>query len=77
MLFRSADPLGRRPIPGCPFGAPSHWLVGTVGRMQSVKDQTLLARAFVMALSQQPALRHRLRLVMVGAGPLREVRRPS
>lgn len=68
----AADPLGRRPIPGCPFGAASHWLVGTVGRMQTVKDQTLLARAFVMALSRHPALRQRLRLVMVGDGPLRE-----
>jgi sugar transferase (PEP-CTERM/EpsH1 system associated) len=68
----ATDPLGRRPIPGCPFGEPAHWLVGTVGRMQTVKDQTLLARAFVMALSRQPALRHRLRLVMVGDGPLRE-----
>lgn len=59
------------PIAGCPFAAPAHWLVGTVGRMQAVKDQTLLARAFVRALALQPALRERLRLVMVGDGPLR------
>lgn len=58
-------------IAGCPFAAPAHWLVGTVGRMQTVKDQTLLARAFVRALALQPALRERLRLVMVGEGPLR------
>jgi sugar transferase (PEP-CTERM/EpsH1 system associated) len=59
------------PIPGCPFAAPDHWLVGTVGRMQTVKNQTLLAWAFVLALQQQPALRDRLRLVLVGDGPLR------
>ena len=59
------------PIPGCPFVAPAHWLVGTVGRMQTVKHQTLLARAFVQLLQQQPALRERLRLVLVGEGPLR------
>lgn len=58
-------------IAGCPFAAPGHWLVGTVGRMQAVKDQTLLARAFVRALELQPSLRERLRLVMVGDGPLR------
>ena len=63
---------GARPrIAGCPFGEPHHWLVGTVGRMQTVKDQTLLARAFVVALARRPALRDRLRLVMVGDGPLR------
>jgi sugar transferase (PEP-CTERM/EpsH1 system associated) len=58
-------------IDGCPFRRPEHWLVGTVGRMQAVKDQTLLARAFVRALHIAPGLRARLRLVMVGDGPLR------
>jgi sugar transferase (PEP-CTERM/EpsH1 system associated) len=58
-------------IAGCPFRRPEHWLVGTVGRMQAVKDQTLLARAFIRALELAPALKTRLRLVMVGDGPLR------
>ena len=58
-------------IEGCPFHRPEHWLVGTVGRMQAVKDQTLLARAFIRALETAPALKARLRLVMVGEGPLR------
>lgn len=58
-------------ISGCPFIRPEHWLVGTVGRMQTVKDQTLLARAFIRALEIAPELRPRLRLVMVGDGPLR------
>lgn len=61
----------RPPIPGCPFTGASFFIVGTVGRMQTVKAQTLLARAFTRALEQQPALRDRLRLVMVGEGPLR------
>lgn len=64
-------PAARAAIPGCPFVAPDLWLVGTVGRMQAVKDQTLLARAFVAALQKQPALADRLRLVMIGEGPLR------
>lgn len=58
-------------IAGCPFDPSRHWLVGTVGRMQVVKDQVLLARAFVHALSMAPELRLRMRLVMVGEGPLR------
>ena len=59
------------PIPGCPFVPDQHWIVGTVGRMQAVKDQPTLARAFVLALQMQPALRDRLRLALVGDGPLR------
>jgi len=58
-------------IEGCPFQSGPHVLVGTVGRMQSVKDQLTLARAFVLALQQQPILRERLRLVIAGDGPLR------
>ncbi len=69
--FSPAEGGEPAPIPGCPFQAPAHWLVGTVGRMQTVKHQTLLARAFVQVLQQQPALRERLRLVLVGEGPLR------
>lgn len=56
---------------GCPFARPGHWLVGTVGRMQAVKDQPTLARAFIRALEIDPSLKERLRLVMVGGGPLR------
>lgn len=62
----------RQAIPGCPFTDSKLWLLGTVGRMQTVKAQPLLARAFVNALHQQRALRERMRLVMVGDGPLRE-----
>ena len=58
-------------IGGCPFDGHDHWLVGTVGRMQAVKDQLTLVRAFVLALRQRPGLRERVRLVMVGDGPLR------
>ncbi len=68
--FERAD--GERVAPsGCPFVEPSLFVVGTVGRMQTVKAQPLLAQAFVRALQLQPALRERLRLVMVGDGPLR------
>ena len=62
---------GRAAIAGCPFGAPDEWIVGTVGRMQPVKDQLLLAQAFIQAIGRAPELRRSLRLVMVGEGPLR------
>jgi len=62
---------GQQPIAGCPFNPAEHWLVGTVGRMQTVKDQTMLAQAFVQALAQAPHLKTKMRLVMVGEGPLR------
>ncbi len=58
-------------IAGCPFDPAKHWIVGTVGRMQTVKDQVMLAQAFALALAQAPGLRRCLRLVMVGEGPLR------
>jgi len=55
----------------CPFTDPALWLVGTVGRMHAVKDPVNLARAFVRAIERDPPARARLRLVMVGDGPLR------
>jgi len=68
--FCPASP-GVSPITSCPFNPAQHWLVGTVGRMQAVKDPVMLAQAFVQALILAPQLQARLRLVMVGEGPLR------
>lgn len=59
------------PVGGCPFVPPHDWLVGTVGRLQGVKRQTDLVRAFVRALQLAPAMRADARLVIVGEGPLR------
>lgn len=55
---------------GCPFG-PECWLIGTVGRLQTVKNQPLLARAFVRLIQSHPDARERVRLIVVGEGPLR------
>lgn len=66
------NPDGPQPIAGCPFDPGQHWIVGTVGRMQPVKDPVMLAHAFVRAVALEPALQSRLRLVMVGEGPLRK-----
>ena len=67
---------GRLPIPGCPFGEPGQWLLGTVGRMEAIKDPLTLARAFVRAQEQGSVAARQLRLVFVGEGALRnEVQR--
>ena len=58
-------------IAGSPFGASDAWLVGTVGRLNPVKDQVLLARAFVRAGELSVDARDRLRLVIAGEGGLR------
>jgi len=56
---------------GCPFDRARHWLVGTVGRMDPVKDQVTLVRAFARALIDSPSARDRMRLVLAGDGPIR------
>ena len=61
---------GRARIEGCPFTDDDLWLVGTVGRLQQVKDQVTLAEAFVRAVKHGPA-RTPMRLVVAGDGPLR------
>ncbi len=48
---------------------PGLFVVGTVGRMQPVKDPCNLARAFVRAVAKDGTAAERLRLVMVGDGP--------
>jgi len=67
--FAPADGVRRR-VEGCPF-TTDHWVVGTVGRMQLVKDQVTLARAFVHAVRVDRTVAQRMRLVMIGDGPLR------
>jgi sugar transferase (PEP-CTERM/EpsH1 system associated) len=62
---------GRQAIPGCPFDEPGLWLVGTVGRMEGIKDPLNLARAFVRAQAIDPAAARHLRLIFVGDGALR------
>lgn len=46
-------------------------VIGTVGRMEPVKAQTLLAEAFVLLHQECRHLQNRLRLVMIGDGELR------
>ena len=45
-------------------------VVGTVGRMEAVKDQLTLVRAFLHLRRNNPAAAQRLRLVLIGDGAL-------
>ena len=63
---------GSRPSLGPPgFISSENLVVGTVGRMETVKNQLTLVEAFVNLLEREPKARERLRLVIVGDGPLR------
>lgn len=63
---------GGVPLAGCPFDAPRGLIVvGTVGRLQAVKDQLNLVRAFArLAASRRPEF-DGLRLMIAGDGPMR------
>ena len=57
----AADASPVQPIDGCPFHPDRHWIIGTVGRMQAVKDQLMLTRAYIALIAQAPELRERAR----------------
>ena len=61
----------REALPQPGFAASDSFVIGSVGRMMAVKDPLTLAKAFVHLASMRPELRSRLRLVMVGDGPLK------
>jgi sugar transferase (PEP-CTERM/EpsH1 system associated) len=65
-------PGQRGSIPGSPFQSSGDWLVGSVGRLESIKDPLNLVRAFIRARSLHPVAAQRMRLVVAGEGALRE-----
>jgi sugar transferase (PEP-CTERM/EpsH1 system associated) len=54
-----------------PVDGRAPFVIGTVGRLQDVKDQATLIDAFARLRAMLPEQRGRLRLVLVGDGPLR------
>lgn len=54
------------------FRTPRLKLIGTVGRLDPVKDQITLVAAFIHLLSTYPELKDKVRLVLVGAGGLQD-----
>lgn len=53
-----------------PWNAEEVFVFGTVGRVQAVKDQLTLVRAFAALLERFPLAREHVRLLIVGDGPL-------
>lgn len=53
-----------------PYRRGEHLVIGAVGRMQAVKDPLNLVDAFLRLRDLSPADWQRLRLVMLGGGPL-------
>ena len=62
-----AKPLSLLPIE---FRDPKLLLIGTVGRLDPVKDQLTLVQSFIHLVKTQPELSHKVRLVIVGSGVL-------
>ena len=60
----------RQAVAGSPFDDPDTVIVGTVGRLQTVKDQLNLVRAMAIARAQGEA-GAQLRLLIAGDGPQR------
>lgn len=69
--FRPSPTGGRELLEGSPFNATRFYVIGTVGRLQAVKDQLNLVRAFALLLQQVPNDSRNLRLMIVGDGPMR------
>lgn len=61
-----------RPLLGS-FAPSGTILIGTVGRLDPVKDQAGLVSAFKLLCESMPGMQERLRLVIVGKGPRRAV----
>ncbi len=54
------------------FAHSQHVVIGTVGRLQEVKDQHTLIQAVGALIDEHPQWRSTIRLVIVGDGPLRQ-----
>jgi sugar transferase (PEP-CTERM/EpsH1 system associated) len=78
-IYNGVDTEKFRPVArSASAGIPSYvrssntFVLGTVGRMEAVKDQLVLVRAFLHLRDAEPTLRERLRLIVIGDGPIRE-----
>lgn len=59
------------PIPnGYPFRKGEHWVIGTVGRQEAIKNPLLLVDAFIRLARTDDAQSQLLRLAMIGDGSL-------
>jgi sugar transferase (PEP-CTERM/EpsH1 system associated) len=69
--FTPTSARAKSVLPG-DFSTADKIVIGTVGRMEAVKDQITLVHAFVRLVQEHPGGRESLRLIMIGDGALRE-----
>lgn len=70
-LFHPAD-HGRQTLPIDGFSQADKVIVGTVGRLDAVKDQLNLVEGFARAVGRSPRIRAKARLLIFGEGPMRK-----
>jgi len=69
---RFAPGVSRAPPLFAPPAGGSLFIIGTVSRLEAVKDPCTLARAFAELVGRRPSYRTRLRLAIIGDGNLRK-----
>lgn len=69
--FRLAN-LGSAGLPIDGFANKENIVISTVGRMQGEKDQLTLVKAFLLLVKRDVKYYEKLRLVLIGDGPLRQ-----
>jgi sugar transferase (PEP-CTERM/EpsH1 system associated) len=70
-FFPPIDSDSKKGLPSW-FVSPGECIVlGTVGRLAEVKDQARVLEAMAIIFGKEPSLKDKIRLVMVGDGPLR------
>lgn len=70
-FFPPIDSDSKKGLPSG-FVSPGECIVlGTVGRLAEVKDQSRVLDAMAIIFGKEPSLKDKIRLVMVGDGPLR------
>jgi sugar transferase (PEP-CTERM/EpsH1 system associated) len=67
--FHSGSATPRASVIPIDFATRDSIVIGTVGRLQPVKDQATLLRAFARVVGRRPDYRQRLRMVIIGDGP--------
>jgi sugar transferase (PEP-CTERM/EpsH1 system associated) len=63
-------PIESRALPSESSDANRRFVIGTIGRLEPIKDQATLVAAFLRIIQWRPELRSRLRLAIVGDGSL-------
>ena len=69
-LFHSNKEKGREVLPNG-FASSDQVVIGTVGRLQYVKDQATFIRGIAALVKMDPSLREKIRVVIVGDGDLK------